>query len=392
MSVVLEIDAHGEVAGSEFCSGVIRSAERMTYTGVNLILTGDSGLRDRYSPLVAGFERMAELAEILGRRRSSRGSIDFDLPEPVIEFDQMGLVKAIVRAERNAAHRLIEEFMLAANEAVASLLENRAPASLYRVHEKPEPRRVFEFEEAAAAFGCSLGVGPLRARDFGSTTRRRDHTKGRRELILPEGDLGITSRHYQKLIARIAGRPEERILSYLMLRSLKQARYSQENLGHFALASPGYTHFTSPIRRYPDLVIHRLLKAVLGEKRQAAGEAALRAVAEECSSTERRAVEAERELMEWKKARFLQERLGEEFPGIVVGVTKYGLFIELADLFIEGLAPIETLPGDRYTYRESRRAIVGERKKRTFALGDRLVVRVDRVPAGEGKAEFAVVG
>ncbi|MBI3697947.1 MAG: RNB domain-containing ribonuclease, partial [Acidobacteria bacterium] len=185
--------------------------------------------------------------------------------------------------------------------------------------------------------------------------------------------------------------PEERILSYLMLRSLKQARYSDDNAGHFALASPCYTHFTSPIRRYPDLAVHRLLKATLAGERATAGKGALHTVAEECSFTERRAADAERELMDWKKARFMEERLGDEFPGIIISTTKYGLFVELLDLFIEGLVPIETLPGDRYTYRESLRAIVGERRKRKFALGDRITVRVDRVLAEERKVQFSWV-
>ncbi|HYM10985.1 MAG TPA: VacB/RNase II family 3'-5' exoribonuclease [Bryobacterales bacterium] len=419
LSVLLELDPHGDFVAADFCEGVIRSAERMTYTDVNLVLESDAGLRERYARVSPRFETMAELARILNRRRHKRGSIDFDLPEPVIEFDEAGMVAGIARAERNIAHRLIEEFMLAANEAVASLLEKRLAASLYRIHEKPDPRRVMEFEQVAAGFGYSLGVGRVPARDFGFTVRHRDHTKGRRSLILPEGDVPITSQHYQRLIARLAGKPEERILSYLMLRSLKQARYSEENRGHFALASPCYTHFTSPIRRYPDLVAHRLLKTALGRGTpsgglselppgQAAGRhgarsramtgaagstaaSVLRAIAEECSFTERRAADAERELLEWKKARFLEERLGDEFDAIVVSVTKHGLFVELLDLFIEGLVPIETLAGDRYTFRQSLRAIVGERRKRKFALGDRLTVRVDRVDAAERRVLFSWV-
>ncbi len=405
LSVLLEIDPQGDVVQADFGEGVIRSAERMTYTDVNLVLAGDAALRERYAPLVARFERMGELAQILNRRRHKRGSMDFDLPEPLIEFDESGFVTSIVRAERNIAHRLIEEFMLAANEAVASLLEKRLPASLYRIHEKPDSRRVMEFEQVAATFGYSLGVGPVQARDSGYTVRHRDHTtsrredrtKSRRSLVLPEGDLSVTSRHYQKLIARIAGKPEERILSYLMLRSLKQARYSEENQGHFALASPCYTHFTSPIRRYPDLVVHRLLKSVLASKpstagaQPGAGKALLHGVGEECSFTERRAAEAERELLDWKKARFMEERLGDEFSAIVVSANRYGLLVELLDLFIEGWAPIETFSGDRYTYRESLRAIVGERRKRKFTIGDRLTVRVDRVQALERKVLFSWV-
>jgi ribonuclease R len=391
LSVVLDIDRQGEVVAADFCEGVIRSAERMTYTDVNLVLEGDAGLRRRYASLVPRFEAMAELAEILNRRRMKRGSIDFDLPEPVIEFDAEGFVQSIVRAERNAAHRLIEEFMLAANEAVASLLENKVAASLYRIHEKPDAKRVLEFEQVAATFGHTLGVGPIRTRDLGYTVRRRDHTKGRREILVAEDDLPVTSRHYQKLVDRIDGKPEERILSYLMLRSLKQARYSEDNQGHFALASRCYTHFTSPIRRYPDLVVHRILKGVLHERPGRLTAAQLHAIAEDCSYTERRAADAERELMDWKKARFMEERLGDEFPGIVVTVTRFGLFVELIDMFIEGLVPLETLAGDRYTYRESQRAIIGDRHKRRFTVGDRLTVRVDRVEVDERRVIFSWV-
>jgi len=390
VSALLEFDPRGEVVRREFCEGVIRSVERMTYTDVNLLLEGDAGLRERYAPLVPRLERMAALARILTRRRQGRGSIDFDLPEPVIEFDEAGLMTGVGRAARNIAHRLIEEFMLAANEAVASHLEKRAPASLYRIHEKPDPRKVMEFEQVAATFGYSLGVERPRARDFGFTARHRDHTKGRREMVLPQGGVPITSQHYQKLIARLAGKPEERILSYLMLRSLQQARYSEENDGHFALASPCYTHFTSPIRRYPDLVIHRLLKASLAGRPVTASKNRLRTVAEECSFNERRAAGAERELLDWKKARFMEEHLGEVYEGIVVSATRYGLFVELLELFIEGLVPISSITGDRFTYRESLRAIVGQRTGKKLALGDRIVVQVDRVEADERRVVFSL--
>ena len=208
---------------------------------------------------------MRDLALILNRKRVRRGSIDFDLPEPVIEFDENGLMKSITRSERNIANRLIEEFMLAANESVAHYLENRRIASLYRIHEKPDAKRVYEFETIAATFGYSLGVGALPIQRMQmKTDRRAARGTGRnvREIEIPK-EVHITPRMYQKLTEKIAGKPEEQILSYLMLRSLKQARYSEVNEGHFALAAPTYTHFTSPIRRYPDLIVHRILKDVL---------------------------------------------------------------------------------------------------------------------------------
>src|SRR5438045_2469959 len=239
----------------------------MTYTSVNAVLEGDESERKRYSALVQNFELMRELQAILNRKRERRGSIDFDLPEPVIEFDENGLMKSVTRSERNIAHRIIEEFMLSANECVAGYLEGKGIPSLYRIHEKPDAKRVCDFEVIAATFGYSLGVGPLPIQRMQFKTDRRSHYgtgKRARELEIPK-EVHITPRMYQKLTEKIAGKPEERILSYLMLRSLKQARYSEENAGHFALAATTYTHFTSPIRRYPDLIVHRILRDALRE-------------------------------------------------------------------------------------------------------------------------------
>src|SRR5208283_3382038 len=279
LSCTMEIDHHGEIIGYEINEGVIRSAERMTYTAVNAVLEGDAATRTRYATQVEHFERMRDLAMILNRKRERRGSIDFDLPEAVIEFDEFGLMKSITRSERNIAHRLIEEFMLSANECVAHYLENKRIASLYRIHEKPDAKRVYDFEVIAATFGYSLGVGALPIERVQLKADRRDARgtgKRVREIEVPK-EIHITPRMYQKLAAKIAGKPEERILSFLMLRSLKQARYSEENLGHFALAATSYTHFTSPIRRYPDLIVHRILKAVLRERSAGDSPALLRA-------------------------------------------------------------------------------------------------------------------
>ena len=265
LSCIMEIDAQGEVAFYELAEGVIRSAQRMTYTEVNGIIEGDQELVKKYEPLVDNFQLMYELAQILNRKRVKRGSIDFDLPEAVIEFDEFGLMKSVSPSERNWAHKLIEEFMLAANETVAGHLEQRGVPSLYRIHEKPDAKRIYDFETIAAGFGYSLGVGslPIKRVQMKADKRERYGT-GRKTpaLELPE-EVHVTPRMYQKLVQKIAGKPEERVLSFLMLRSLKQARYSEVNEGHFALAAPTYTHFTSPIRRYPDLIIHRILKWVL---------------------------------------------------------------------------------------------------------------------------------
>ena len=275
MSAVMELDGAAKLLHADFFQGVIRSAERMTYTNVNKVIEGDPEMTERYAPLAGEFQKMKELALLLNKRRHARGSIDFDLPEPVIEFDPEGRMLSIVRSERNIAHRLIEEFMLAANEAVAEYLERRGVASLHRVHEKPDPKKVLEFEELAQAFGYSLGVDDLterritvrhgESRSQARTGRGGDRGRARpMSVTLPAAEeVDIRPQHYQRLTEKIAGKPEERILSYLMLRSLKQARYSEENLGHFALAATSYTHFTSPIRRYPDLIVHRILKNVL---------------------------------------------------------------------------------------------------------------------------------
>jgi ribonuclease R len=390
VSALLEIDHQGEIVGQEFTPGVIRSVERMTYTSVHLLLEGDSGLRGRYAPLVGRFELMRELALILNRKRVRRGSIDFDLPEPLIEFDQWGAMTGVTRAPRNIAHRLIEEFMLAANEAVASHLEHAGIASIYRIHEKPDPKRVMEFEEVAAHFGYSLGIGAIPVKKFAVTDRRRDGSKQRKDIVLADSGVAISSRHYQRLVAKIEGKPEERILSYLMLRSLKQARYSTENVGHFALAAGSYTHFTSPIRRYPDLMVHRLLRAVLAGDATPV-ETELHAIAEECSQSERRAADAERELVEWKKVKFMAERIGQEFDGLVISTAKYGLFVELAELFVEGLVPIDTLPGDQYTYHENVRKVVGKHTRREFSIGDPVRVILERVDDSERKLQFSLV-
>ena len=457
LSCTMEIDHQGEISGYEINEGVIRSANRMTYTAVNAVIEADAAARLEYSAQAEHFERMRDLAMILNRKRERRGSIDFDLPEAVIEFDEFGMMKSITRSERNIAHRLIEEFMLSANECVAHYLENKRIASLYRIHEKPDAKRVYDFEVIAATFGYSLGVGALPIERMQLKADRRDARgtgKRVREIEVPK-EIHITPRMYQKLTEKIAGKPEERILSFLMLRSLKQARYSEENRGHFALAATTYTHFTSPIRRYPDLIVHRILKEVLrksAEKldgevpvgtsqsmnivlkggpsaplrtssapsphrqdegpppspwskrrdRDAHQQAIaplggpialdeLHNIADESSQSERRADEAERGLMEWKKVKFMEHRIGNDFDGLIISVTKFGFFVELTDLFVEGLVPLNTLTDDRYTYHEATREIIGQRSRKIYSMGDRVRVLVDRIDPVEKKIQFAVL-
>ncbi len=444
MSALMEFDSQGRMAECELTPGIIRSAERMTYTSVRDILDGKAEALQRYAPMVPNFKLMEELARILNRQRVARGSIDFDLPEPQIEFDEFGRMVAIKRSERNFAHRLIEEFMLAANEAVAGFLENRGIPSLYRIHEKPEAKRVIEFEEIAAKFGYSLGVELPAAARF-RTNKRDERDKHARFMErIDSQDLEITPRHYQRLTQRLAGKPEERILSYLMLRSLKQARYSPDNSGHFALAAESYTHFTSPIRRYPDLIVHRILKAALdregGSVRVVADDAGYRpmkrikpsgspkrrkedaerlsgqsgpvsnparnghfipggafvspqeldALGVATSESERRAADAERELMEWKKVAFMAQHIGDEFDALIISLIKAGFFVELTDLFVEGFVPLSSLGDDFYVYREHQRAIIGEKTHRAFHLGERVRVRLVRIDRTGNKLEFAI--
>ncbi len=450
LSCVMEIDARGEVVGYEVGEGVIRSARRMTYTQVQAVLDGDAEVRAEFAEMVAEFERMYDLALKLNAKRKRRGSIDFDLPEPVVRFDPDGNMAAITRSERGWSHRLIEEFMLSANECVATWIERQGIASMYRIHEMPDPKRIVDFEETAAGFGYTLGIGNLPVKKLTMKSDRREVRRGgsgggrERGAAVHEvaERIPVTPQMYQKLTAKIAGTPEERILSYLMLRSLKQARYSERNEGHFALASPSYTHFTSPIRRYPDLIVHRLLRALLeagadphgeaihsddwqpwraefeaargkvgrGQAERVAGAQAddgpmavaeLGAIAAESSQAERRADDAERELIEWKKIKFMQDRVGEEFDGVVLSCTKYGFFVELSDLFIEGLVPIASLGGfgardyreeDRYVFRDTDRVIVGQRSGRVFRMGTRVRVLLDRIDRQQRRLQFALIG
>jgi len=396
LSALIEFDARGDVLTQEFCAGVIHSRERMTYTDVHHLVDGDATefapLRERYKAMLPRFELMKELALVLNKKRTQRGSIDFDLPEPLIEFDEFGEMSGVKRSPRNIAHRLIEEFMLAANEAVASHLQAANVPAPYRIHEMPDAKKVAEFEAVAARYGLSLTKGGVPAKRFHMVQRTRDGRKLRRDVHVADSGFQIDSRAYQKLVAKIAGQPEERILSYLMLRSLKQARYSPHNVGHFALAAPMYTHFTSPIRRYPDLILHRVLREHLeGETRRRYSFNELEIMMDDASFTERRAAEAERELVEWKKAKFMADQVGEEFAGLITSTTRFGFFVELETLFVEGLVSLESLGGDRWMYQENTRKIVGERTRQTFSLGDPVRVRLDRVDAAEGRLHFSLV-
>jgi ribonuclease R len=362
-------DLGGNLTDSLFYTSVIRSAARLTYTTVKQILVDrEPEVIAAHAALEAELIVMEELSLRLNNRRRVRGSIDFDLPEPQIILDSQGETTAIVRSERNLAHRIIEEFMLAANEAVATFLEKTPVPSLYRVHENPDPLKLKDLVDFVAGFGYQLKLEEDKVNP----------------LLL------------QKLLLEVAGKPEERLINEVLLRCMKQARYCAENLGHFGLAATSYTHFTSPIRRYPDLVVHRILKSVLSGRLQGGDrerlEARLPEIALHVSSRERVAMEAEREMVDLKKMQFMRDKLGEEYDGFITGVAQFGLFVELVELFVEGMIPVATLPADYYVHLEKSHALVGERSRVMYRIADRIRVKVVAVNELRKQVEFALVG
>lgn len=368
-SCFMEVDRRGEVVRSEFHDGVINSNERMTYTDVNKILTDrDPALLERYAPLVPTFELMRDLFHVLNDARRRRGSIDFDLNEAEIIMDAGGMIEAIIALQRNVAHRLIEEFMLLANETVATYLESQSAPALYRIHEEPDVLKVAKFEEFISGFGISLGA-PLTA---------------------------LRPRHFQKVLERVHDKPEERPIAFLMLRTMQKARYAPENAGHFGLAAASYTHFTSPIRRYPDLVVHRALRAarhgLLSEEQREEWAEDLPEVARHTSERERRADDAERELLQWKKVKFMADKVGDEFEGYVTGVAAFGLFVELIEHYVEGLVHVSTMADDYYRFVESAHMLRGENTQKVYRLGDKVRVQVTRVNMDDRRIDLGLVG
>ena len=393
MTAEMLFDKSGTMLESSFYPSVIQSAARLTYTIVKqIIVDDDRTISDTYRPLLPMLLEMKELALILMEMRTKRGSIDFDLPEPEIIIGLTGQTEGIIRAERNLAHQLIEEFMLAANEAVARIITSRGIPFLYRVHENPDPAKLQTFQEFIYGFGYEFSLVE--------------------EKVKPS--------ELQRLLSQAQGRPEERMINYALLRCMKQARYAAENVGHFGLASDCYCHFTSPIRRYPDLVVHRILKAVIGTS-QTKGNIAqprisslngveesgvegkritrqiaiaterLGEVAEHTSKRERVAMEAERDVVEMKKLQYMQKHVGEEFDGYITGVTAFGFFVELEELFVEGLVHISTLTDDQYSHAEKQHSLIGRRTGTVFRIGDAARVSIASVSPGTRKIEFVLV-
>lgn len=369
LSCEMEINDKGQVVSHEIFPAVIRTTERMTYSDVNKILVDkDEELRNRYEPLVPMFEMMEELASILRKKRMSRGAIDFDFKEAKVIVDEEGKAIDVVIRERSVAERLIEEFMLAANETIAEHFHWLDVPFIHRIHEDPDEAKLQTFFEFLAGLGISV--------------------KGTANEVHPQA--------LQKVLDDIQGEPEEMVVSKLMLRSMKQAKYDPISVGHFGLATEFYTHFTSPIRRYPDLIVHRLIRTYLIEKKMDAKTIShwkerLPEIARHASMMERRAVDAERDTDDLKKAEFMQDKIGEEFTGIISSVTNFGMFVELENT-VEGLIHVSFLTDDYYRYDEQHQVLIGERTANVFRVGDEVRVRVAGVNMDEFTIDFELVG
>jgi ribonuclease R len=368
-SVDMEIDRRGRFIDRKVYKSVIKTKERMTYTNVNAILTDRTPeLGKRYAYLIPDFERMFALYEILRTRREGRGSIDFDLPEADVLLTESGDIEAIKPSERNVAHRIIEEFMLAANEVVAQELVFANQPGIFRVHQQPDPQKLEDLREILKEFKLAL-----------------------------RGDVeGIRPGELQRILKAVTGTPEERFLTNIILRSMKRAFYSEQDLGHFALALDHYCHFTSPIRRYPDLIVHRRLAELLASgplhgDRLKRIERLHPLYAAQSSARERRAEEAEREVLEWKKVIFMRDKVGQAFTGVVTGVAPFGLFVELDAIFVQGMVPIATVGGDFWQYRDREHRLRGESTGRELRLGDHVLVEVKSIDEDRHQIEFRLL-
>lgn len=365
-SLVMDIDTSGKVTDYTLSKGVIRTKARMTYDDVYRILREDDpDLQEKYRDLVPQFRLMEELAEILGRTRKKRGAIDFDFPETEVELDALGKPVAITPRSRTIADKIIEEFMLVANETVARHFAFMDRPFVYRIHEKPAADKIKELNEFLHNFGY--------------------HIKGSPEDIHPKA--------LQQMLQKAETERYYRLVSTVTLRSLRQARYSEQNHGHFGLASECYTHFTAPIRRYPDLLVHRFIAYWLGEPAPKAWGAKLKKLKEltaHCSRRERGAEEADRESVDLKKVEYMENHLGETFSGIISGVTAFGLFVELENS-VEGLVHISNMHDDYYHYNEKLFSLVGDRRKQVYRLADPVTVKLIKVNKEARTLDFLLV-
>ncbi|GIX30743.1 MAG: ribonuclease R [Porticoccaceae bacterium] len=381
----MTINRAGKVTGYRFYEGIIHSRARLTYTQVAAMIAQredpQSPVRRQFRGIVAHVDRLFDLYRALREAREARGAIDFDTPETRILFDESRKIERIVPEERTDAHRLIEECMLAANVCAAELLERSRLPVLYRVHEGPSEERLAALREFLAELGLGLAGGD-----------------------------SPSPADYQEVLEKIAGRPDAHVIQTVMLRSLSRAEYRADNAGHFGLNYPAYTHFTSPIRRYPDLLVHRAIRALLRSGRRLRhlqpvsgaprlpmetsypyDRAWMAAAGEHASYTERRADEATRDVETWLKCEYLLDKVGEVYEGVVTAVVSFGLFVELRDLYVEGLVHITSLPKDYYHFEAVHHRLVGERTRRVYRLGDPVRVRVVRVDLEERKVDFELV-
>ncbi|MFI5304072.1 MAG: ribonuclease R, partial [Nitrospiria bacterium] len=365
-SVEMVFDQEGNRLDYQIFESVINSQARMTYTEVWEIINSPGRSSLRKKEILESLFNLRDLALELKKVRSKRGSIDFDLPEPQILIDLSGEISAILKEERNLAHRIIEECMLAANETVAEHMAKRGLPFIYRIHEKPSPEKINDFHFFIANLGFSLGGYPKK----------------------------VTPSSFQEVLDQVKGRVEERLINHLMLRSMKQAVYSTDNPGHFGLAAEYYTHFTSPIRRYPDLMVHRLIKEAqkkeMTPKRRALYQKLLPEISLHCSNRERVSVDAEREVVSLKKVRFMDNKIDNEFEGHVTGVTSFGLFVELNDIFVEGLVPISSME-DHYQFDAKKHSLIGSRFRNVYRLGDTIRIKVERVSLEKREIRFLLL-
>ncbi|WP_242690320.1 ribonuclease R [Enterococcus hirae] len=366
MSCEMEIDPNGQVVSHDIFPSVTQTTERMTYTAVNQILEEqDEQVMERYKQLVPMFQEMQELHQILEEMRIRRGAISFEDREAKILVEPDGQPTDILLRSRGVGERLIESFMLAANETVAEHFNKRNFPFIYRIHEQPKEEKMQRFFDFASALG-----------------------------IVVRGTKGtITPKDLQKVIENVEDKPESAVINTMLLRSMQQARYSEDNFGHYGLAAEYYTHFTSPIRRYPDLIVHRLIRSYgqdPSEANQTYWENELPEIAEHSSKMERRAVEAEREVDAMKKAEYMMDKVGEEFEGIISSVVKFGLFIELPNT-IEGLIHINELKQDYFHFIENHLALVGERTGLTFKIGQKVRVKVIKADPEERAIDFELI-
>lgn len=363
-TAILDFDGSGRRRKMEFTKSIIRSQHRLTYTVVkNILVDKDAALRRRYKPILTSLRSMEELAARLEQQRQDRGSIGFELPEAKIAIGKEGEIEDVGRMERNLAHKMIEEFMLSANEAVAEFIstgsdEAGQAGSLYRIHEPPDPAKVSEFIDFASSMGMKLPGG------------------------------GVSPGWFGKILHMVAGTPREYLFNNLLLRTMQQARYAPDNVGHFGLAAEYYTHFTSPIRRYPDLMVHRALHAMLQSaakplKKKKAPQASPAGSLTEAgvflSKRERVAVDAEREMVDRLKVRFMEDKVGETFGGIISGVTSFGMFVELLDFFVSGAVAMVDLTDDYYHFDEKSHRLIGKSKNKIYQVGGLVKVRVASV-------------